>query len=74
MTFFFIQSPLISFDERDKKVQWSFEGSGVGEQIGRRRGTLIWLMVLNNSYKQLAGKVQHSSADTFLDYCKPQLL
>lgn len=41
---------------------------------GGRRGTLTWLMVLNDNYKQLAEKVQHSSADTLLDYCKPQLL
>lgn len=47
--------------------------AGLGINRGRR-GTLTWLMVLNDNYKQLAGKVQHSSADTLLDYCKPQLL
>lgn len=75
MTLFFIQMPPQSphqFWWEGQKFQWSFEGSKVGKQVGGKGGTLIWLMVLNNSYKERAGKVQHSSADASLDYCKPQ--
>lgn len=49
-----------------------FWGKQGGKTGGGKRGTLIWLMVLNNNYKERAGKVQHSSADTSVSYCKPQ--
>lgn len=73
MTLFFIQSPPPpQFLMQGANIPMELWGMQGGKTGGGKRGTLIWLMVLNNGYKERAGKVQHSSADTSVNSCKPQ--